>query len=164
MASTAVLLVLDETTFTARVCVGLMVPAADVKVPPLIEYSPPAILTGAAVSKPDRVIVPEMIAVLRAASVVAVKLNAAGVVSALLLELLVVATIELTTLLGTLLAKLLSALVLVLVAVLPPPSPPPPHAVSASAMVIKPRGRMFGLAIVMMGITPLVMVEELTKL
>ena len=65
-----------------------------------------------------------------------------------------VATIELATLLGTLLAKLLSALVLVLVAVLPPPLPPPPHAVSARASVIKPRGKRVGLAIVMMVMTP----------
>jgi hypothetical protein len=93
--------------------------------------------------------------------VAGVKLNAAGVISTLL-ELLVAAT-ELATILDKLLDNLLSVLLLALVVVLPLLLlPPPPQAVSTSARVIKLRGRMVGLDIVMMVMTPFTIAKKLT--
>ena len=61
----------------------MIVPAALVKVPPSIEYDPPALtLMGAAVLIPVMVTVLEVATVLNATSVCGMKLKASGVVSA----------------------------------------------------------------------------------
>ena len=58
------------------------VPAAAVKAPPLIEYSPPVIAMGAAVSIPATVMVLEVWTLPRAALVTGIKVNAVGIASA----------------------------------------------------------------------------------
>src|SRR5688572_30808202 len=74
VAATGALLVLEDITFTAMVCIGLTVPAAAVNALPSIAYWPLVMLTGTAVSMPVTVMVLEVISLLRAASIVGVKL------------------------------------------------------------------------------------------
>ena len=72
----------DEVSLIWTVCPLVIVPAADVKAPPLIEYVPPLTEMAVAVLMPEMVTVFEVTGVLSATPVCAVKLNAAGVVSA----------------------------------------------------------------------------------
>ena len=68
-------------SLTTSVWPFVIVPAALVKAPPAIEYSPPVMLIGDAVLIPETVTAVELIVAFRAAPVTAVKLNALGVVS-----------------------------------------------------------------------------------
>ena len=70
------------TALTAIAWPLVTVPAAEVNVPPLIEYSPPVIAMGVAVSIPATVMVLEVCALPRAALVTGVKVNAVGIASA----------------------------------------------------------------------------------
>ena len=115
------------------------VPAALVKAPPFIEYSPLAILMGNAVLKPVMVIAAEVTFEFTATPVTAGKLNVSGVVS-IAATLLVAALEELPgelrlEIFNELLSKLLLELLIGLElggtgsGFLPPP-PPPPQAAS----------------------------------